>query len=73
MKDLVGRLSALDPDAGADVPGGAVLWLEREPPPGPVAAMVLERAAGAAQGVLDRTRGRAPARPPREDPALVEV
>ncbi|GIH66064.1 helix-turn-helix domain-containing protein [Microbispora siamensis] len=140
MRDLVGRLSALDPDAGAAlqviayfdrlvetragleaivrgaavlagcpacltdsergvhvrvlpdggradagpppdpawprmaVPGGAAtLWLERPPPPGPVGAMVLERAAAAARGVLDRTRGRAPARRSEDDPALVEV
>ncbi|MFC4057604.1 helix-turn-helix domain-containing protein [Planomonospora corallina] len=140
MEDLLGRLSALDPDAGAAVhviayfdrlvearagleaivrgaavlagcpaglsdpgrgvhvrvlpdgrradagpppdpawprtalPGGqAVLWLERPPPAGPVGAMALERAAAAARGVLDRTRGRAPLRPPREDPALVEL
>ncbi|MFI7040989.1 helix-turn-helix domain-containing protein [Microbispora rosea] len=140
MRDLVGRLSALDPDAGAavqviayfdrlvetragleaivrgaavlagcpacltdsergvhvrvlpdggrtdagpppdpvwpriTVPGGAAtLWLERPSPPGPVGAMVLERAAAAARGVLDRTRGRAPARRDEDDPALVEV
>jgi hypothetical protein len=49
---------------------GAVLWLERHAPAGPVEAMVLERAAAAARAVLDRTRGRAPARP---DDAAVEV
>ena len=138
MKDLVARLAALDPDAGAAVrviayfdeladrragleaivrgaavlagcparladeerrlhvrvepdgrPGGpaqlpdpswlhtpvgpgdsAVLWLERHTPAGPVEAMVLERAAAAARAVLDRTRGRAPA---RSDDATVEV
>lgn len=47
----------------------ATLWLERIGEPGPVEAMVLERAAGAARSVLDRTRGRAPS----EDPALVEL
>jgi hypothetical protein len=50
--------------------GAAVLWLERPGPAGPVEAMVLERAAVAAQTVLDRTRGRAPA---REDDALAEA
>jgi hypothetical protein len=50
--------------------GGAVLWLERPGPAGPVEAMVLERAATAAHAVLDRTRGRAPA---QTDEAAVEV
>jgi hypothetical protein len=50
--------------------GGAVLWLERPGPAGPVEAMVLERAATAAHGVLDRTRGRAPT---QTDEAAVEV
>jgi hypothetical protein len=136
MKDLVGRLTALDPDAGAAVKviayfdalvegraglepivrgaailagcaarlvdgerrirlrvdadghvrdglgppaeewlsapfepdGPPALWLERPGPASPVEAMVLERAVSAARGVLDRTRGRAPA-----DPASVEV
>ncbi|MFI6497671.1 helix-turn-helix domain-containing protein [Nonomuraea typhae] len=62
------------PDPGWPViglPGGpARIWLERPGPAGPVHAMVLERAAMAARGVLDRTRGRAPT---RDDPALVEV
>ncbi|RKR89812.1 PucR-like helix-turn-helix protein [Micromonospora pisi] len=49
--------------------GTAMLRLERVGPPGPVDAMVLERAAGAAGSVLDRTRGRAPA----TDPAAVEL
>ncbi|MBB4689432.1 helix-turn-helix domain-containing protein [Amycolatopsis jiangsuensis] len=47
--------------------GPPALWLERPGPPGPVDAMVLERASAAARGVLDRTRGRA------ADPASVEV
>jgi hypothetical protein len=47
----------------------AVLALERTGEPGPVDAMILERAAGAARVVLDRTRGRAPA----ADPASVEL
>ncbi|WP_246266558.1 helix-turn-helix domain-containing protein [Nonomuraea typhae] len=62
------------PDPGWPVtglPGGSArIWLERPGPAGPVHAMVLERAAMAARDVLDRTRGRAPA---RDDPALVEV
>ncbi|GAA2616865.1 PucR family transcriptional regulator [Paractinoplanes durhamensis] len=49
--------------------GSAVLALERPGEPGPVEAMILERAAGAARAVLDRTRGRVPA----ADPALVEL
>jgi hypothetical protein len=47
----------------------AVLALERTGEPGPVEAMILERAAGAARAVLDRTRGPAPA----ADPAMVEL
>ncbi|MGW4464306.1 helix-turn-helix domain-containing protein [Micromonospora sp. NPDC004704] len=50
--------------------GTAMLRLERSGAPGPVDAMVLERAAGAAGAVLDRTRGRAPA---AADPAAVEL
>jgi hypothetical protein len=50
--------------------GTAVLALERSGEPGPVDAMVLERAAGAARSVLDRTRGRAPV---TGDPAMVEL
>jgi hypothetical protein len=49
--------------------GSATLHLERTGEPGPVEAMILERAAGAARAVLDRTRGRAPS----TDPALVEL
>jgi hypothetical protein len=55
-----------------DGTGGAVLWLERPGPAGPVEAMVLERAAAAARVVLVRTRGRAPARP-GDDAAAAEV
>jgi acetyl esterase/lipase len=47
----------------------ARVCLERSGEPGPVEAVILERAAGAARAVLDRTRGRVPA----EDPALVEL
>ncbi|GAA1652086.1 helix-turn-helix domain-containing protein [Actinoplanes couchii] len=50
--------------------GTAGLWLERDGGPGPVDAMVLERAASAARTVLDRTRGRAPV---ADDPAMVEL
>ncbi|MCQ9182365.1 helix-turn-helix domain-containing protein [Streptomyces sp. IBSBF 2953] len=52
-------------------PGGApALWLERaDARPSVVDAVILERAAGAARLVLDRTRGRAPL----DDPALVET
>ena len=52
--------------------GGAVLWLERPGPAGPVEAMVLERAAAAVRVVLVRTRGRAPVRA-GDDAAAVEV
>jgi hypothetical protein len=52
-----------------DIGERAVLALERTGEPGPVDAMILERAAGAARAVLDRTRGRAPA----IDPSLVEL
>lgn len=45
----------------AQVTGTAVLWLERPGPPGPVDAMILERAAGAARTILDRARHHAPA------------
>ncbi|BCY10670.1 helix-turn-helix domain-containing protein [Actinoplanes sp. L3-i22] len=51
------------------VADGALLWLERAGPPGPVDAMILERAAGAARTVLDRTRHH----PPPADPALLEL
>ncbi|WP_062643159.1 helix-turn-helix domain-containing protein [Streptomyces maremycinicus] len=52
-------------------PGGPpALWLERAAAlPSVVDAVILERAAGAARVVLDRTRGRAPL----DDPALVET
>jgi len=74
--DPAGR-AAPDPSAADErwmrtpvVPdASATLWLERIGEPGPVEAMILERAAGAARAVLDRTRGRAPA----EDPALAEL
>jgi hypothetical protein len=60
---------ATDADWMATAAGSATLWLERAGPPGPVEAMILERAAGAARAVLDRTRGRAPA----ADPASAEL
>ncbi|MFI7498451.1 helix-turn-helix domain-containing protein [Streptomyces sp. NPDC049687] len=69
------RDSDLPPDPGwpsaALTPGGApALWLERaDAAPSVVDAVILERAAGAARLVLDRTRGRAPL----DDPALVET
>ncbi|QJT05666.1 PucR family transcriptional regulator [Streptomyces asoensis] len=56
--------AALTPD------GPPALWLERAGAmPSVVDAVILERAAGAARVVLDRTRGRAPL----DDPALVET
>lgn len=58
-----------DPEWMSAVVGSATLWLERPGPPGPVEAMVLERAAAAAKAVLDRTRSH----PPRTDPALIEL
>jgi hypothetical protein len=57
------------PNAPVRADGPPALWLERPGPGGVVDAMVLERAAAAARGVLDRTRGR-PAYP---DPASVEA
>ncbi|MFI7541667.1 helix-turn-helix domain-containing protein [Actinoplanes sp. NPDC049599] len=60
---------AAAPDWMSTAAGSATLWLERAGPPGPVEAMILERAAGAARAVLDRTRGRAPA----ADPASAEL
>ncbi|GID30487.1 helix-turn-helix domain-containing protein [Paractinoplanes brasiliensis] len=68
----VSEASAEPADTGwprTEIGARAVLALERTGEPGPVDAMILERAAGAARAVLDRTRGRAPA----EDPALVEL
>jgi hypothetical protein len=62
--------SWLSASVGPD--GGAVLWLERPGPAGPVEAMVLERAAAAARVVLTRTSGRTRARPDHDE-ALVEV
>jgi len=49
--------------------GSATLRLERVGPPGPVEAMILERAASAARAVLDRARGRAAT----ADPASAEL
>ncbi|WP_333737069.1 helix-turn-helix domain-containing protein [Streptomyces sp. IBSBF 2806] len=69
------RDTGLPPDptwpSAALTPGGApALWLERaDAQPSVVDAVILERAAGAARLVLDRTRGRAPL----DDPALVET
>ncbi|MEU9223672.1 helix-turn-helix domain-containing protein [Streptomyces massasporeus] len=58
--------AGLDPRSAQTAAPGQV-----PPPstPGVVDAVILERAAGAARLVLDRTRGRAPA----DDPALVET
>ncbi|MCQ9134164.1 helix-turn-helix domain-containing protein [Streptomyces hilarionis] len=69
------RDTDLPPDpawpCAALTPGGApALWLERAGArPSVVDSVILERAAGAARLVLDRTRGRAPL----DDPALVET
>ncbi|MEH0581426.1 MULTISPECIES: helix-turn-helix domain-containing protein [Streptomyces] len=58
------------PSTGLTPDGAPALWLERTGAvPSVVDAVILERAAGAARLVLDRTRGRAPL----EDPALVET
>jgi hypothetical protein len=59
------------PSAPLEPDGPPVLWLERGGEPGPVDAMVLERAASAARAVLERTRGRSSVR--SDDPASVEV
>lgn len=47
---------------------GAALWLETTTPAGTVEAVVLERAAAAAQTVLERTRSRR-----HDDPASIEL
>ncbi|MFE2727785.1 helix-turn-helix domain-containing protein [Kitasatospora sp. NPDC059327] len=69
--------AAFAPPPATPAPAGAdevaALWLERPGPPDGVHAMVLERASAALRAVLDRTRGRASAVAPAEDPALVEV
>ncbi|WP_330347359.1 helix-turn-helix domain-containing protein [Streptomyces sp. NBC_00582] len=58
------------PSAALTPDGPPALWLERaDAAPSVVDAVILERAAGAARLVLDRTRGRAPL----DDPALVET
>ncbi|MEU1182452.1 helix-turn-helix domain-containing protein [Streptomyces sp. NPDC005820] len=58
------------PSAALTPEGAPALWLERtDAAPSVVDAVILERAAGAARLVLDRTRGRAPL----DDPALVET
>ncbi|MEH0548564.1 helix-turn-helix domain-containing protein [Streptomyces sp. B21-105] len=58
------------PSAALSPDGAPALWLERaDATPSVVDAVILERAAGAARLVLDRTRGRAPL----TDPALVET
>ncbi|MFI5792991.1 helix-turn-helix domain-containing protein [Streptomyces sp. NPDC051677] len=58
------------PSTGLTPDGAPALWLERTGAvPSVVDAVILERAAGAARLVLDRTRGRAPL----DDPALVET
>ncbi|MFI1356166.1 helix-turn-helix domain-containing protein [Streptomyces sp. NPDC020898] len=60
------------PSAALSPDGAPALWLERAGTPSVVDAVILERAAAAIRGVLDRTRGRAPAAP-TDDPALVET
>jgi hypothetical protein len=62
-----------EPDWMSTSAGSATLQLERAGPPGPVEAMILERAAGAARAVLDRTRGRAPAADPASAELLVDA
>jgi hypothetical protein len=58
------------PSAALTPDGPPALWLERDgAAPSVVDAVILERAAGVARLVLDRTRGRAPL----DDPALVET
>ncbi|NEA67691.1 helix-turn-helix domain-containing protein, partial [Streptomyces sp. SID12488] len=60
------------PSAAVSPDGAPALWLERTGAPSVVDAVILERAAAAIRGVLDRTRGRAPTAP-ADDPALVET
>jgi hypothetical protein len=67
--NALAETAILDGWPRTEIGAEAVLALERTGEPGPVDAMILERAAGAARAVLDRTRGKAPAK----DPALVEL
>jgi PucR-like helix-turn-helix protein len=60
------------PSAGVAPGRAAVLWLERPGPAGPVDAIVLERAAAAARGVL-APPGRAPLRPGAADAAVATL
>jgi hypothetical protein len=53
--------------------GPPQLWLERPGPPDPVAAMVLERAVGAARAVFERTRGLATGHDPVSVNVLVDA
>ena len=70
VRDDIGLPDPDWPSAPLVQDGPPALWLERGGPAGPVDAMVLERAAAAARGVLERTRGRSKA---LDDPASVEV
>jgi hypothetical protein len=71
VSDEIGLPEPDWPSAPLVPDGPAVLWLEHGGEPGPVDAMVLERAASAARGVLERTRGRSSVA--LDDPASVEV
>ena len=71
VSDEIGLPEPDWPSAPLVPDGPAVLWLEHGGEPGPVDAMVLERAASAARGVLERTRGRSPVA--LDDPASIEV
>lgn len=59
------------PSASLLPDGPPVLWLERSGPAGPVEAMVLERAASAVRGSVNRTRGRAGR--PADDPIKIAM
>lgn len=66
-------VAACWPSAALEPGGAPALWLERAANgPSVVDAVILERAAAAIRGVLDRTRGRAPVAP-ADDPALLET
>ena len=57
LRKVDGAPDAAWPSAPLSLGGPPVLWLERSGPASPVEAMVLERAASAARGVLYRTGG----------------
>ncbi|MCX2181943.1 helix-turn-helix domain-containing protein [Streptomyces sp. SKN60] len=72
-RDEDGPVSADWPSLPLPRGSGPAVWLERERSGTVLEAVILERAAAAIGIVLDRSRGRAPAAPDPDDPALVET